>query len=69
MSRKAYPSNISRTQFTPFSLFWNVPADAQHRAKWTCTMSFVPFSIFCATAVLGVPYRAIFPNGAPVYSS
>ena len=66
MNRKAYPSDISRTQFAPpFSLFWKVPVNAQHRAKWICTMSFVPFSTSYAAVVPGVPYRAIFPNGAP----
>jgi len=67
MNKKAYSSDISRTQFTPpfFSLFWKVPVTAQHRAKWICMISFVPFSTFCATAVLGVPYWAIFPNSAP----
>ena len=24
---------------SPFSLFWKVPVNAQHRAKWICTMS------------------------------
>ena len=66
MNRKAHPSNISCTQFAPpYPFFWEVPVNAQHRAKWACTMSFVPFSTSYAAVVPGVPYRAILSNGAP----
>ena len=64
--QKSLPKRYqSHTICPPFSLFWKVPVNAQHRAKWICTMSFVPFSTSYAAVVPGVPYRAISPNGAP----
>ena len=44
---------------------WKVPVNAQRHARWTCTMSFVPFSTCNALAAPGALCRATSPNGAP----